>query len=127
VAWEAARVGDLACADQLVASISDQEWRGLGLYAIHVQRDAPPDIPTQHDARLVAHPRSEKTSSTTDAERLALDLLCQVDARPDDPSASRLLAEAMRAGPCMPALTSLSLVDPSAALAAGDMLLKLLI
>jgi hypothetical protein len=54
-------------------------------------------------------------------------LLYHVGARPDDPSVSRLLAEAMRAGPCVPALASLSRVDLSAALAAADMLLTLLI
>ena len=73
-----------------------------------------------------AHSRHAPTSATSDAEQQILDLLDRVDATPDHPSAARLLAEAMRAGQCTPALASLSRVDPSAALAAADTLLTLL-
>jgi tetratricopeptide (TPR) repeat protein len=116
VAWEAIRAGDLARGEQIVASIADHEWRRLGLCAINAQLDAP----------LAAHTRPEAVSARTNRKGQAQDLLSRVDATPDHPSAPRLLAEAMRAGPCLPALASLGRVDPSAALAAADALLTLL-
>jgi hypothetical protein len=128
VAWEAARVGDLTRADQIVASIADREWRELGLYAIYAQRHAPLGELGLYaiDTPPADHPGSDTTSATTDAEQQARDLLSRVDAMPDHPSAARLLAEAMRAGPCTPALAPLSRVDPPAVLAAADTLLTLL-
>ena len=126
VAWNAARAGNLARAEQIVASIADQEWRQLGLHTIQAQRDAPPAAPTELDTPPTFHPRPKTASATTDAEQQAQDLLRGVDAMPDQPMAARLLAEAMRAGPCAPALASLSRVDQPAALAAADTLLTLL-
>jgi hypothetical protein len=125
VTWEAARVGDLARAEQIIASIADQEWRALGLYAVHAQRDAPPATRTQFGTSATAHPRL-KTISATDVEQRAQYLLSLVDAKPDYPPAVRRLAEVMRSGPCAPALPTLSRVDPSAALAVADTLLTLL-
>jgi hypothetical protein len=126
IAWEAARVSDLARAERMVASIGDQEWRRLGLHAIHAQRDASSAVRPQRNTTSATHPWPETTSATTDAEQRVLDQLARVDARPDGPSAARLLAEAMRVGPCAEVLASLSRVDPSATLAAADTLLTLL-
>ena len=126
VVWEATRAGNLARAERIAASIADQEWRWLGLQAIHAQRDAPPAIHIQPNITLSTRPRRETGSTTTDPEQQAQDLLDRVDAMPDHPSVVRLLAEAMRAGPCIPALASLSRVDPAAAIAAADALLTIL-
>jgi len=126
VAWNAARAGDLARAEQIVASIADQEWRQLGLHAIQAQRDAPLAARTEPDTPPAFPPRPETADATTDAEQQAQDLLRRVDAMPDHPMAARLLAEAMRVGPCAPALASLSRVNQPAALAAADTLLTLL-
>ena len=111
VVWEAARMGDLARAERMVASIADQNWRHLGLYAIEAQRTAPTAVRNQHGNPLTAHPRAETAEVSTDAKRQAQDLLDRVDAVPDHPSAPKLLAEAMRAGPVTPALASLSRVQ----------------
>jgi tetratricopeptide (TPR) repeat protein len=126
VAWEAARVGDLTRAEQIVVSIADHEWRQLGLHAIHAQRGVPTAVPTQPDSLPVTQCGPKVTSAATDVEPQARNLLSRVDAMPDQPSAARLLAEAMRAGPCVPVLASLGRVNPAAALTAADTLLALL-
>ena len=116
VAWEAARARNLARAEQIVGSIADQEWRMLGLHAIHAQRDVP----------ATARPRAKIANATIGPEQQDQDLLSRVDRTPDYPSAARLLAEAMRSGPCTSALGSLGEIDPPAVLAAADTLLALL-
>lgn len=116
VAWEAARTGNLALAERIVASITDRAWHALGLYAIHAQRFTLPVVP----------PRPEAANSATDLESETRDLLSRVDANPDGPSATRLLAQALRDGPLMPVLATLCRVDPQAVLAAADALLTLL-
>ena len=117
VAWEAARAHDLARAEQIVASIADQEWQTLGLHAIHAQRD---------DPAAAARPRAKTASTAIDAQQQNRDLLGRVDRIHDHPSAARLLAEAMRSGPCTSELGPLGEIDPSAMLAAADTLLALL-
>ena len=63
VAWNAARAGNLARAEQIVASIADQEWRQLGLHAIQAHRDAPPAARTELDTPPAFHPRPETASA----------------------------------------------------------------
>lgn len=126
VVWEATRAGNLARAARIVASIADKEWRWLGQQAIHAQRDAPPAAHTQPNITPSSHPQSETAGAITDPARLAQDLLDRADATPDHSSATRFLAEAMHAGPCILALASLSRVDPPATLAAADALLTIL-
>ena len=116
VAWEAARARNLALAEQIVASIADQEWQMLGLHAIHAQCDAPATV----------RPRANAANATIGPEQQDQDLLSRVVRSPDYPSAARLLAEAMRSGPCTSALGSLCEIDPPAVLAAADTLLELL-
>jgi hypothetical protein len=116
VAWEAARARNLALAERIVASIADQEWQMLGLHAIHAQRDV----------SATARPRAKTANATIGPEQQDQDLLSRVDRSPDYPSTARLLAEAMRSGPCTSALGSLGEIDPPAVLAAADTLLALL-
>jgi hypothetical protein len=41
VVWEGTRMGDLARAERMVASITDPNWRHVGLRALEGQRTAP--------------------------------------------------------------------------------------
>jgi hypothetical protein len=116
IAWEAARARNLALAEQIAASIADQEWQMLGLHAIHTQCDVP----------ATARPRADAANATIGPDQQDQDLLSRVDRMPGYPSAARLLAEAMRSGPCTSALGSLGEIDPPAVLAAADTLLALL-
>ncbi len=122
VAWEASRIGDLTRATQIVESIPDQRWRELGLYAIHVQHAAP-SSPHKTQASPTRH---ETNNTTTNSGQRSQELLRRADAEPDYLAAARLLAEAMRAGPCTPAFGPLSRISPPAVLAASSALLALL-
>ncbi|MFJ4620773.1 trypsin-like peptidase domain-containing protein [Streptomyces sp. NPDC088812] len=117
VAWEASRGGDLARAERIVAAITDPARRRLGLDALHAQHHAPR---THHaPSASPAEPRGRPEPAVEDP-------LVRVESSPDDPAAVRLLAEALRRGPCVPAFAALGRIDPPAAAAVADTLLGLL-
>ena len=121
VAWAAARDGDLGRAERIVAAMRDEGWQQLGWLAIQAQRDASPPKCAGASTRPSPEPPGPQ-----DPELPGPELLSRIDAAPDHPAALRLLAQALRSGPCAPVLAPLGRVDPPAARAAADTLLTLL-
>jgi hypothetical protein len=121
VAWAAARNGDLGRAERIVMAMADEGWQHLGRLAIQAQRDA---LPTKRAAP--SNQPSPEPPTPQDLELPLPELLSQADAAPDHPATPRLLAKALRSGPCALVLAPLSRVDPPATRAAADTLLTLL-
>ncbi|WP_406375717.1 serine protease [Streptomyces sp. NBC_00647] len=140
LAWEAARAGDFARAENVVASIVDPGWHALGLEAARARHCAPPnnlkDSGVAPDASAqdadqtgtesTPPPVEERDNLTADPSRQAQQLLARADADPESDKAAALVAEALRLGPCPPALPTLARIAPKAAMAAADTLLLLL-
>ncbi|WP_460071329.1 trypsin-like peptidase domain-containing protein [Streptomyces sp. YKOK-I1] len=125
VAWESARSGDLVRAERLVAAIADPAWQQLGLSAVHDHRSTQQTTASEQRPTTTAPPPNTADTDTPQ-EKQAEALLRRADSTPDDPSAVRLLVEALRISPCPSVLASLSRVAPAAARAAADTLLTLL-
>ncbi|WP_234360614.1 hypothetical protein [Streptomyces europaeiscabiei] len=125
IAWESARSGDLVRAERLVAAIADPAWQQIGLSAVHDQRSTQQTMASEQRPTTAAPPPATADTDTP-PEKQAEALLRRADSTPDDPSAVRLLVEALRISPCPSVLASLSRVAPAAARSAADTLLALL-
>ncbi|WP_333754119.1 trypsin-like peptidase domain-containing protein [Streptomyces sp. IBSBF 3352] len=125
IAWESARSGDLVRAERIVAAIADPGWQQIGLSAVHDQRSTQQTTASEQRPRTAAPPPATADTDTP-PEKQAEALLRRADSTPDDPSAVRLLVEALRISPCPSVLASLSRVAPAAARSAADTLLALL-